>query len=156
MKNRIRLFCFSILVMAGLSAYSQKYKTAEDTGKLNLEYVKVSNDIADLTAQLATAQEKLVEYQAKSNSAQADAQNAANSSSDQASKATNGSVSDAKKANKRAKKAYNEAKDARSANNDVNDQNDKIAKLSSKLKKKQERLQELTVMRDAINAKLPN
>lgn len=154
MKKSIQLFCFLILAMASLSANSQNYKTVDDTARLNKEYVKVSNEIADLTAQLTIAQNKLPAYQAKANDAESDAQKAAVSSSQQASKATDGGVKDAKKAKKKAKKAYNEAKDARSANNNVGDQEDKITKLTSQLNKKKERLQKLDEMRTAINAKL--
>jgi len=56
MKKSIQLFCFLTLVMGSMSAYSQKYRTAADTGKLNVEYVKVSNEIAELTSQLTIAQ----------------------------------------------------------------------------------------------------
>ena len=39
----------------GLTAYTQKYKTAADTVKLNKEFTEVSNDIADLTANLTNS-----------------------------------------------------------------------------------------------------
>jgi chromosome segregation ATPase len=155
MKKSIRLFCFLTLVIASLSAYSQKYKTAADTGRLNKEYVKVSNEIADLSSKLTIAQNNLPGYQAKANTAGSDAENAAASSSDQASKATNGDIKDARRAKRKARKAYNEAKDARSANDDVSDQDHKITKLTSQLGKKQQRLGELDVMRTAIYAQLP-
>ncbi|MEP6597450.1 MAG: hypothetical protein ABJA71_15965, partial [Ginsengibacter sp.] len=87
-----------IFVMTSMSAFSQKYKTAADTVKLNKEYVDVSNDIADLTSKLAVAQNNLAGYQAKAGEAVSDAQSTAIKSSDQASKATNGDVQDAKKA----------------------------------------------------------
>jgi len=154
MKISIHLFFVSILMIAGISTYAQKYKTAEDTVKLNKEYGKVSGEIADLTSQLAATQNNLPAYQHKATTAGSDAENAATASSDQASKATNGSVKDAKKAKKKAKKAYNEAKDAKSATNTVNDQEDKIARLSSQLAAKKERLQELDTMRAAINSNL--
>ncbi|MBC7888425.1 MAG: hypothetical protein H7Z13_11095 [Ferruginibacter sp.] len=154
MKKSIQTYCLLILLMGGQSAYCQKYKDASDTGRLNLEYVKLSNEIADITTDLAKAQNKLPDYQSKAKSENAAAQNAAAASSEQATEATNGSVNDAKKAKKRAGKAYKEAKNARSADNDVKEQEEKISNLASKLKKKQERLQELVEMRTAINAKL--
>ena len=155
MKKSIKIVSFLVLVVSSFSAYAQKYKTVADTGKLNLEYVKVSNEIADLTVDLTAAQGKLIEYQGKAGEAEVDAHQAADASSEQASKATSGTVKDTKKANKTAKKAYNEAKDAKSAKDDVDDQNDKIAKLSKKLREKQERIQELDGMRATIHATIP-
>ncbi|HEX2683547.1 MAG TPA: hypothetical protein VHL77_06425, partial [Ferruginibacter sp.] len=55
---------------------------------------------------------------------------------------------------RKAKKAYNEAKDSRSAKSKVNDQENKITRYKLELKKKQQRLEELDVMRLAINTKL--
>jgi hypothetical protein len=141
-----------VLAFTTLSAYSQKYRSVADTGKLNLEYVKVSNEIASLTSQLSIAKNDLAGYQSKASNAETNAENAASSSSDQATKATNGSVSDARSAKRKAKKAFREAKDSRSANSNVNDQDDKIARLSSQLLKKEQRLQELEAMRTSIHA----
>lgn len=151
MKNKIYLLCFLVL-MTGLSSSAQVYKTAADTTKLNKEFKEVSNDIASLNAKLTIAQNNLPGYQSKAKTADSDAQNAAVTSSDQAAKSTDGGVKEARKAKRKSKKAYREAKDARSANNDVGDQDDKIASLTGQLAKKQERLRQLTVMRDAINA----
>lgn len=153
MKKSIQVFSFLILAMASLSAYSQKYKTIEDTARLNKEYVKVNNDIADLSAKLTIAKNNLPGYQTKAVNADTDAQNAAATSSNQASKATNGDVSDARKAKRKARRAYNEAKDSRSATNNVSDQENKITRLTLQINKKQQRLQELDVMRSAINEK---
>ena len=139
--------------MTGFQAYSQKYKTADDTARLNKEYVNVSNDIADLNAKLTIAQNNLPGYKTKAIAAGTDAQNAAANSSNQASKATNGEIDDARKAKRKARKAYNEAKDSRSANNNVSDQESKITKLSLQINRKHQRLQELDVMRSAIAAK---
>jgi chromosome segregation ATPase len=154
MKISIQLFFVSILMIAGISTYAQKYKTAEDTVKLNKEYGKVTGEIADLTSQLAATQSNLPGYQHKADAAGSDAVNAATASSDQASKATNGSVKEAKKAKRKAKRAYNEAKDAKSAKNTVGVQEDKIEKLTSQLAAKKERLQELDTMRATINSNL--
>ena len=65
MKTGIRLFYLLAMLLPATSAISQKYKTAEDTGKLNKEYVNVQNDLADLNAKLISAQNDLPEYQAK-------------------------------------------------------------------------------------------
>ena len=65
----------------------------------------------------------------------------------------NGEIDDAKKAKRKAKKAYNEAKDSRAANNNVSDQEDKITRLTLQINRKQQRLQELEVMRLAIAEK---
>ncbi|HET6767277.1 MAG TPA: hypothetical protein VFH08_07760 [Chitinophagaceae bacterium] len=151
MKNKIYLACF-LALMTSLTAYAQVYKTAADTAKLNKEFTEVSNDIASLSARLTIAQNNLPGYQSKARTADSDAQNAAVNSSDQAAKSTEGGVKEARKAKHKSKKAFREAKDARSANNDVGDQDDKIASLTGQLAKKQERLRQLTVMRDAINA----
>ena len=151
MKNKIYLVCFLALI-SSLTTYAQVYKTAADTAKLNKEFTEVSNDIASLTAKLTIAQNNLPGYQSKAKTEDSDAQNAAVNSSEQAAKSTQGGVKDARKTIRKSKKAYREAKDARSANNDVGDQDDKIASLTGELAKKQERLRQLSVMRDAINA----
>ena len=155
MKNKFYVVCFLSLIATGFTATAQVYKTAADTVKLNKEFTEVSNDIASLTAKLKTAQSNLPGYQSKARNADSDAQDAAINSSVQADKATDGGVKAAKKAKRNSKKAYREAKNARSANNVVEDQDDKIASLTGQLAKKQERLRQLTAMRDAINAQVP-
>jgi hypothetical protein len=150
MKNKIYLLCF-LALMTGLIGSAQVYKTAADTAKLNKEFIEVSNDIASINAKLTIAQNNLPGYQSKARTADSNAQDAATTSSDQAAKSTEGGVKEARKAKRKSKKAYREAKDARSANNDVGDQDDKIASLTGQLAKKQERLRQLTVMRDTIN-----
>lgn len=154
MKKIIRTFFLLSLLIPGLSAFSQKYKKAEDTSRLNKEYVNVSNDLVDLKAKLTIAQNNLPGYQSKARDANADAVNAASTSSEQASKATNGSVGEAKRAKRKANKAYSEAKDSRSANSKVNDQENLITRYTLDIRKKQQRLEELDVMRAAINAKI--
>ncbi len=154
MKKIILYFYLVNLTFTALPVFSQKYKTIEDTAKLNKEYVKVDNDIAELNAKLTIAQNDLPGYQSKAKDANADAANAASASSDQAAKATIGNVKDAKKAKKKANKAYNEAKDSRSADGKVSDQEDKITRYKLELKKKQQRLEELDIMRAAINLKI--
>lgn len=139
-----------MLLLTGISAFSQKYKTVADTAKLNKEYIEVSNDIVTLTAKLTVAQNDLQAYQNKANAAASDAQNAMVKSSDQASKSVDGDVGDAKKARRKAKKAVREAKDANHASNNLKDQDKKIASLKSQLLKKQDRLQELEKMRTNI------
>ena len=150
MKHTKVFLIASLLIFCASSVFSQKYKTAADTVKLNKVYVEVSNDIAELTSKLAIAQNNLPGYHTKAREATSDAQSSANASSDQASKATNGDLGDAKSAKKKANKAYNSAQDAKDADNRVKDQDKKIAKLTSQLQKKQERLKELDDMRVAI------
>lgn len=153
MKKSIYLVCLLITLITGSGAYAQKYKTVEDTARLNKEYVNVSNDIADLSAKLTIAQNNLPGYKSKAIAAGTDAEQAAAKSSNQAAKATNGEIDDAKKAKRKARKAYNEAKDSRSANNNVDNQENKITKLTLQINKKQQRLKELDVMRLAIAEK---
>lgn len=154
MKKIIRLFYLLVLTFPAVSAFSQKYKTIDDTVKLNKEFIKVSNDIADLNAKLTIAQNGLPGYQTKARDANSDAMDAATASSDQASKATNGSVKDAKRAKRKARQAYNEARDSRSAKGKVDDQENKITRYQMDIKKKQQRIDELAVMRAAIYAKM--
>jgi hypothetical protein len=152
MKYKIYVACFITLLMVGFTTHAQVFKTVADTVNLNKEFTEVSNDIASLTAKLTIAQNNVPGYQSKAKIADSDAPKAAVNSSDQAATSTEGGVKEARKAKQKSRKAYREAKDARSANNDVGDQDDKIASLTGQLAKKQERLRQLTVMRDAINA----
>ena len=154
MKKSMYLFCLLGALTAGFAAGAQKYRTTSDTLKLNKEYTEVSNDIATLTAKLAVAQNNLAGYQNRASAAGSSAQDAAATSSTQAARATNGNVKEAKRAKRKAKRAYHEAKDARSANNNLDDQDNKIASLTRQLERKQQRLQQLTEMRDTINAQL--
>lgn len=155
MKNKIYVVCFLTLIATSFTAYGQVYKTYADTVKLNKEFTEVSNDIASLSAKLTIAQNNMPGYQSKARTADTHAQNAAINSSDQADKATEGGVKAARKAKRNSKKAYREAKDARSANNLVGNQDEKIASLTGQLAKKQERLSQLILMRDAIYALPP-
>ncbi len=98
-----------LFTMAGFSVFSQKYKSASDTIKLNKELVKLSNDVAELTSRLTIAQNNLPGYISKAAQAVTDAEGTAQKSSDQAYKATNGDLGDAKSAKKKAKKALNDA-----------------------------------------------
>jgi CRISPR/Cas system-associated endonuclease Cas3-HD len=150
MKHTKVFLIASLLIFYASSVFSQKYKTASDTVKLNKEYVSVSNDIAELTSKLTIAQNNLPGYQAKAGDVNSDAQSSADASSKQASRATNGDIDDVKNAKKKADKAYNNAKDARDADNKVKSQDKKIANLNSQLEKKQARLRELDDMKLAI------
>lgn len=145
----------AVLLTVSVSAFAQKYKSVADTGKLNTEYVKVQNEIADLKFQLGIAQNNLPGLQTKASTAGADAQQAASSSSTDASKANDGNIGDAKTAKNSADGAYDKAKDAKSANNAVGKQDEKIRKLQTQLVQKQERLKDLDIMRAAINAQTP-
>ena len=146
---KFSLTVFTLIILCS-PIFSQKYKTASDTTKLNKEYVEVSNDIAELTSKLTVAQNNLPGYHKKASEATSDAQTAADESSQQAAKATNSDLGDAKSAKKKAGKALDRAEDVKDANNKIKDQDKKIAKLSSELQKKQQRLQELDEMRTAI------
>src|SRR4028119_2088833 len=150
MKTMNFLLTAFVLIAFSSPVFSQKYKTASDTVKLNKEYVNVSNDIADLTSKLSIAQNNLPGYHTRAGEATADAQKVADESSQQASKATNSDLGDAKSAKKKAGQALDRAEDAKDANNKIKDQDKKIAKLNTQLQKKQERLQELDEMRVAI------
>jgi hypothetical protein len=150
MKTSAYFLSAMLCIMVSIPALSQKYKTAADTVKLNKDYVAVSNDIADLTARLAIAENNLPGYHAKAAKAVTDAEASASESRNQAAKATNGDLADAKKAKKKAGAALDDAKDLRSANNHTKDQNKKIAGLRSRLSDKQEKLRELETMRSAI------
>lgn len=148
------LVCLLMLSMAGTMVSAQVYKSAEDTLKLNKEFIEVTNDITNLNAKLTIAQNNLPEYRSKAKTADVNAQDAAANSRAQADKATEVSVKEARKAKRKSKKAYREAKDARSANKDVGELDDKIASLKGELAKKQERLAQLSAMRESINAQL--
>ncbi|PSL29160.1 hypothetical protein [Chitinophaga ginsengisoli] len=150
MKHTKGFLIASLLIFSALSGFSQKYKTAADTVKLNKEYVSVSNAIAELTSKLTIAQNNLPGYQNKSGDANSDAHSSAVASSEQASRATNGNIGDVKSAKKKANKAYNNAQDARDADNKVKSQGKKIVNLNSQLEKKQARLRELDDMKLAI------
>lgn len=140
-----------LLFMAAAPVFSQKYKTAADTPALNKEYVKVSNNIADLTAKLNKAQDDLAKINRKSDKAITNAQSSASATADKASDATTGGVRDARRAKKEARRSVKDAKDSRRAGNDLDDQNKKIRKLTAELTKNQNRLKELDVMRARIN-----
>jgi hypothetical protein len=150
-------YLLSTVVLLGLSmsTYAQKYKSPADTGKLNLEYVKTQNDIADLTSKLSTAQSDLPGYQTKAVNAGNVAQTTAATSDTSATKARSGNLQDSKDAKKAADNAYSKAKDARTANDNVGKQNEKIRKLTEELKAKRQRLKDLDVMRADINAQIP-
>lgn len=150
MKKILLFLPLLVCMVAGLTASSQKYKSASDTVKLNKEWVAVSNDIAKLTSELAIAQNNLPGYHTRAADAATDAQTSAQKSSDQAYKATNGDLGDAKNAKKKAKKALNDAEDAGDARDKVASQEKKIDKLSAQLQKKQKQLAELEEMRSAI------
>ena len=154
MKKIIHLMCLMFVLLSSMPAFSQKYKSVEDTVKLNKEYVNLQNDMADLNAKLTIAQNDLPGYQSKVRGANNDAADAANASSNQASKATNGKVSDAKTAKRKANKAYNEAKDLESAKKKLSNHEDKITRYQLDIRKKQQRLADLDLMRVAIFGKV--
>lgn len=149
--KRNALFLLTVIcLMASLPVFSQKYKSASDTVSLNKEWVKVSNDIAEITAELTIAQNNLPEYRSKAEKAKIDAQGTAQQSSDQAYKATNGDLDDAKSAKKKAQKALNDAEESSDAKDNTKKEEKKIDNLTAKLQKKQKTLQELEEMRTTI------
>ena len=150
MKRNVLFLLAAICITASLPALSQKYKSGSDTIKLNKEIVEVSNDIAELTADLTIAKNNLPGYASKAEKAQTDAQGTAQQSSDQAYKATNGDLGDAKTAKQKAKKAHSDAVAAGDAKDKIKKQEKKIDKLSAELQKKQKTLLELEEMRTAI------
>lgn len=155
MKKILRITSILLLLLSTAPAFAQKYKKAQDTVKLNKEFLEVSLDLIELNEKLQKAEADLLVYRSKSEEANTDAANAASASSDQASKATNGSVKEARSAKKRANKAYNEAKDSRSARGKLESQEAKIDDYKNDIRKKQERLEKLEVMRADILAKIP-
>ncbi|RYZ56484.1 MAG: hypothetical protein EOO14_12275 [Chitinophagaceae bacterium] len=150
MKRNLLFLLAVTCLMASLPAAAQKYKSASDTVKLNKELVKVSNEVAELTAELTIAQNNLPGYVSKAAQAKTDASVTAQQSSDQAYKATNGDLADARSAKKKAKKALNDAEDVSDANDDTSKQKKKIDKLTVQLQKKQRALLELEEMRTTI------
>ncbi|MFZ1305993.1 MAG: hypothetical protein WAT20_14010 [Ferruginibacter sp.] len=155
MKRIIRLsYVLLLLLLPAFSVFSQKYKTAEDTVKLNKQYVNLQNDVTELNAKLTIAQNDLPGYQSKVNSANDDAVDAAEASSDQANKATNGNVKDAKRAKKKANKAYGEAKDLKAAKKKLSKHENQITRYQLDIKKKQEKIADLDLMRVAIFSKI--
>ncbi|MDV6217843.1 hypothetical protein R1T15_25240 [Mucilaginibacter sp. L3T2-6] len=63
------VLCSIILLSVSTSGSAQKYKAPADMVKLNKEYVKVSNEITDINAQLTIAQNDLPGYQTTANTA---------------------------------------------------------------------------------------
>lgn len=154
MTKIFRLFYLVILILTASTVFSQKYKTIEDTARLNKEYVNVRNDLASLKAKLSIAENDMAGYQSKAKDADYDAEKAANASSNQAEKATNGSVSDARSAKRRSKKAYREAKDSREAKSRLSNHEDRVTRYKLDIKKKEQRLEELDLMRIGIATKI--
>lgn len=141
MTKSIRLLCLSILVVTGLSTYAQTAKVAADTGKLKIEYVQLTNEIANLNTQLTMVQNSLPAYQLKVKATRSNAETIISSAGDQASKAFDGNTSKASALEAKAKKAYEE--NSKAAIHNLNNQHDKITILASEINKKQQRLQEL-------------
>jgi CHASE3 domain sensor protein len=149
------LSCYLIaLLFTTSSAFAQKYKTIDDTARLNKEYVSLTNEIVEIKTKLTTAETDLQGYQLKASEANSNAADAASASSDQAEKATNGSVKDAKNAKRKANKSYNEAKISKSAKEKLTKQENIIKDYKTDLTKKQKRIGKLDEMRSAIYAKM--
>lgn len=155
MKSIYQVLCTIVFFALITPAFAQKYRTTADTGRLNAEYVKVQNKIADLTAQLSEAQSNLPNYQTKALNAGNTAQTAVQTSDASAGKATSGNMGDVKDAKNEANNAYDKAKDAQNANKDVSKLNDKIMDLNHKLAKQRQRLKDLDQYRSVIYSQLP-
>jgi uncharacterized protein YaiL (DUF2058 family) len=149
-----KLFIYSIalVLVCSVPAFAQKYKTAADTAKLNVEYSQITLDIAKLNEKLVAEKNKTNGYETKSVSATTDAASAAQDSKEQSAKATNGDLGDAKSAMKMAKKSNNDAKDAKNAMDDKNNNLAKIQDLNNQIAKKKAKLAEL----DAVKASITN
>jgi len=148
------VFTFGSICLFTQTASAQKYKTADDTVKLNKEYGEVTLDIAKLKAKLVEEKNKTYGYQTKSTSTAQDAVSSAQYSKQTAATATDGSVSSAKKAMKQAKKANNQANDAKDAKEDQEKNVRKIADLQEKIEKKQAVLTDLDKQRADIMLRL--
>lgn len=151
----LTIITISAFFLTSTSAYSQKYKTAADTIRLNNEYNKLTTAIADLNMQSIASSENLKKYQGNVDSKNKEAQSSAESSSNQASKATNGSVKEARRSKKKANAAFSDAKKSRDATDRMNSEEKKLKRINNNLQKKQERLKELERMRAAIYSLYP-
>jgi len=154
MKSFTFLLGTAVLLTVSAATFAQKYKTSADTGKLNVEYAKVQNNIAGINAKLAANQSGLPAYQTKASNAGNTAQTASETSTASTNKAKSGNLQDSKDAKKSADNAYDKAKDAKSANNDVGKQNEKIRKLKEDLRQQRQRLKDLDAMRADIHAQV--
>ncbi len=81
---RRTIYCSLLLVFVTTAAYSQKYKTAEDTVKLNKEYLKLAEDTMELNKDLLEAQENFKKYQSDAETKNKVAKASAESSSNKA------------------------------------------------------------------------
>lgn len=137
------------ITLFNAAAFSQKYKNASDTMKLNKEYASVLKDVSNLTSKLHSAQSDLPNQQSKAAETARDAEKASQESNDHSSSPD---VDETKKAKKKADKAHKEARNKEKAERRVRDQEKKIAELTEDLAKKQQKLQELEAMRTAIRS----
>ncbi len=147
-----KILIYTLLFGLTHSAHAQKYKTAEDTIKLNKEYMKLIADTVDLKKDLAEAEENVTKYRELSETKDKEAKESAQESSKSASKAKNGDVDDAKKAKKKAEEAYEDAKEADEAKEKMEKEEKKIKKMNKELAKKEERLVDLGKMKETINS----
>jgi F0F1-type ATP synthase membrane subunit b/b' len=152
MKKIILLLLTPALLLAVVPAFCQTYKTAADTSALNTEYLKVSKDIADISAKLDKAKQDQDADTRKANKSTAEAQTTAASASDKAAQSVDGTVKEAKRAKREARRSVRDAKDSRRAQGNLDDSGKKVSDLTSDLAKKQERLKQLDDMRASITA----
>jgi hypothetical protein len=150
-------FLVSIFIMSGLlltmSAQSQKYKSMEDTTRLNKKYGEISLEISKLNSKLIEEKNKTVYYHSKSASSASDAASTAETSKVQANVATNGKTKDTKKAVKDAKIADKKANNAKDAIADENSNSKIVRQLTDQIEQKQKLLRDLDSQKAAIFAR---
>lgn len=134
------------------AAHAQKYKTMDDTTRLNKEYGEISLEISKLNTKLQEEKNKTADFHSKTSTTADDAVTTAQASKDQADVATNGNTSDTKKAVKNAKEADKKANDSKDAIADEKKNTKKINELTAQIEQKQKLLRELDSQRAAIMA----
>ena len=139
MKRSIGSISLAVLLTLGYSSHAQQIKPVSDTTGLRKEYTVLYTDIADLNARLMTAKSNLAAYHAQASTGSTKAANPV-AAVNQAPKA------DAKRAPvaTETKKDYENASQAE--NQRLNRLHDSIFILASEISKKQQRLQQLSVI----------
>jgi hypothetical protein len=133
-------------------ANAQKYKVLADSSKLQVEYIKVSTDIAALKLKINEAEINLPGYQNASSDATVNAQTAATLSSEDAQRASDGnSLHNVRDAKKTADKAYSEAEKSEREDRKLRQKNEELRKLREALGKKEARLKVLDLMRSSLH-----
>ncbi len=150
MKLLFALQSFFLLPCFCISVTAQKYSTARDTGKLNIEYNKVSKEIDALKVDLTNEQNKLSQYRDRAKGLEPVAENATNINNQSNGKGIGSNPGQANETRVIANQSINEP-DARNAQKEVEKQQIKVDKISRQIEKKQSRLQQLIDMRYKID-----